>query len=303
MDILIFGENGQVGWELQRSLAPLGALKVCDRYQADLEDLSNLRALIREHRPDVIVNAAAYTAVDKAESEPEKAKLINTEAVACMAEVAKQSDAWFIHYSTDYVFDGTKPTPYVESDHANPLSVYGNTKWQGEEAIRQSGCKHQIFRTSWVYASRGQNFIKTMLRLASSRDELSVVSDQIGAPTHANLIAAVTALALYHIQRVEEVDRIRFNGTYHLTAAGESNWNEYARFVIDLAEQSGMALRVKPSEVKAIPSEAYPVPAERPKNSRLSCEKLERTFNLRLPDWRYHVRRTMRELTEAGEIS
>lgn len=302
MNILILGANGQVGWELQRSLAPIGSLKAFGREAANLEDLDSLRSAIRENRPDIIVNSAAYTAVDKAESEPAKAERINTEAVALLAEESKRLGACLVHYSTDYVFDGMKSSAYTESDNPNPLSVYGSTKWQGEVVIRRSGCKHLIFRTSWVYAVRGQNFIKTMLRLATSRDEMSVVADQFGSPTHADLIADVTSLALYHYQSMNEVDQSDLYGTYHLVAAGETSWNDYARFVLELAEQGGVMLRVNSKDVKKIPSEAYPVPAERPKNSCLNCEKLESTFNLRLPNWRHHVRRTVHGLTEKGEV-
>ncbi|MCU7795564.1 MAG: dTDP-4-dehydrorhamnose reductase [Candidatus Thiodiazotropha sp. (ex Myrtea spinifera)] len=302
MNILLLGSNGQVGWALQRSLAPLGPLVACDRQTANLEDLENVRSVVRENRPDIIVNSAAYTAVDKAESEPSMAERINTEAVALLAEETKRLDACLVHYSTDYVFDGMKSSAYTESDTPNPLSVYGSTKWQGEVAIRQSGCKYLIFRTSWVYAIRGQNFIKTMLRLATDRDELSVVADQFGAPTHADLIADVTALVLHHFQSSKEFNQPNLYGTYNLVAAGETSWNDYARFVFELAEQYGVVLRVKPTEVKQIPSEAYPVPAKRPNNSRLSFKKLERAFNLRLPDWRHHVRRTVKELIEVGEV-
>jgi len=300
--ILILGANGQVGWALQRSLAPLGALKACDRREANLEDLDGLRKVVSRHSPDVIVNAAAYTAVDKAESEPEKAKLVNAEAVACLAEEAKRANALLIHYSTDYIFDGMKSSPYIESDRPNPINVYGYTKWQGEEAIRQIACKHMIFRTSWVYALRGDNFIKTMLRLAASRDDLSVVADQIGAPTHADLIADVTALTLQYVLCAKEAEQYKLQGTYHLIAAGETSWNDYARFVLELAEQNGVSLRVKSRDVQRIPSEDYPVPAKRPKNSRLRHDKLECTFNLKMPDWRHHVHRMMTELLDQGEF-
>lgn len=302
MNILILGANGQVGWELQRSLAPLGSIKACDRQAANFEDLDSLRAVVRENRPDMIVNSAAYTAVDKAESEPDKAARVNAEAVAVLAEESKKLDACLVHYSTDYVFDGMKSSAYTESDNPNPLNVYGRTKCQGEENIRNSGCRHFIFRTSWVYATRGSNFIKTMLQLAMNRNELSVVADQFGAPTHADLIADVTAIVLHQYQIMKESLQSNLYGTYHLVAAGETNWNDYARFVFELAELYGVVLRVKPDEVKQIPSEAYPVPAKRPKNSRLNCKKLEYTFALRLPEWRYHVHRTVKELIEMGEV-
>ncbi len=300
MKILLLGANGQVGWALQRSLAPLGLLNACGRDEVNLEDLNGLRKVIREYRPDMIINAAAYTAVDKAESVPEKARLVNTEAVSCLADEAKQVDALLVHFSTDYVFDGTKSSPYTESDEPNPLNVYGTTKWEGEEAIRQSACKHLIFRTSWVYAVRGDNFIKTMLRLASRRDELSVVADQIGAPTHADMIADVTAFSLHYYLCADKSLQPNLLGTYHLVAAGEASWNEYARFVLEIAEKSGTAFKVRSYEVERISSDVYPTPAERPKNSRLNSKKLEQTFNLQLPDWRDHVCRTMQELLEQG---
>lgn len=298
MKILLLGTNGQLGWELQRSLASLGQVKACGRKQADLENLENLQTTIRDYSPDLIVNAAAYTAVDKAESEPEQACRVNAVAVELLAVEAKRLDALLIHYSTDYIFDGKKPAPYIETDHPNALNIYGKTKLQGEQAILQSGCKHLIFRTSWVYASRGANFIKTMIRLAKEKDELSVVADQVGAPTHADLIADVTALILSQYQNVSEKEVSRLHGIYHLTAAGETSWFDYARYIFQLAEQNGLALQVKETQVKPITSEAYPVPAERPENSRLNCKKLEHTFNLRLPDWRHHVHHAVIELLE-----
>jgi dTDP-4-dehydrorhamnose reductase len=218
MKILLLGANGQVGWELRRALAPLGDVVACTRAQADLADLEGLREIVRLAQADIIVNAAAYTAVDKAESEPELAMRINAEAVALLAQEASLSNAWLVHYSTDYIFDGKKHGAYAEYDYANPVSVYGRTKWLGERAVRASVCRHLIFRTSWVYAPRGKNFPRTMLQLAQTRDELRVVDDQIGAPTSAELIADVTALALRHVQKVECA-----GGTYHLTADGETS--------------------------------------------------------------------------------
>jgi len=298
MKILLLGSNGQVGWELQRSLASLGHLKACSRKEADFEHLKDLQATIRCYSPNLIVNAAAYTAVDKAESEPDSAHRVNTTAVGLLADEAKRLGALLIHYSTDYIFNGKKPAPYIETDQPNALNVYGKTKLQGEEAIQESGCKYLLFRTSWVYASRGSNFVRTMIRLAKEKNELNVVVDQIGTPTHADLIADVTALALAQYQNASEEEASRLHGIYHLASAGETSWYEYARYVIQLAEQRGLALQVKTSEVKPILSERYPVSAERPKSSRLNCEKLEKTFNLRLPDWRYHVRHAVMELIE-----
>ena len=294
MKILLLGKNGQVGWELQRSLAPLGELIALAREEADLEDLNGLRQCIQQHKPDVIVNAGAYTAVDKAESEPEKAKRINAEAAGVMAEEAQKIQAWLIHYSTDYVFDGTKNTPYKVEDPTNPLSVYGKTKLEGEEQIRQHSPKHLIFRTSWVYAARGNNFAKTMLRLASEREALSVVADQIGAPTSAELIADVTALAIYRISTQQNAEAL--SGTYHLVASGETSWHGYAQYVLELAKEKGIALKVEPKNVQAINTEDYPTPAARPKNSRLNTQSLTDTFNIVLPDWRYHVKRMIEEI-------
>jgi dTDP-4-dehydrorhamnose reductase len=294
MKILLLGKNGQVGWELQRALAPLGALTACGRNEADLEDLDSLRETVRRVQPDVIVNAAAYTAVDKAETEPDKARRINAEAVGLLAEEAHKLDAWLVHYSTDYVFDGSASSPYTEEQPTNPLSVYGKTKLEGEELIRKSQAKHLIFRTSWVYAARGGNFAKTMLRLAKDRQELKVIADQHGAPTSAELIADVTALVLYRLQSVQ--DAATLSGTYHLTASGHTSWYGYAQYVLELAQANGAILKAGPSAVSPIPTEAYPLPAVRPKNSRLNTAKLANAFQLQLPDWRHHAQRLMDEL-------
>ncbi len=302
MNILILGSNGQVGWELQRSLAPLGTIDVLNRNSVNLENLDDLRAAIRNHSPDVIVNAAAYTAVDKAESEPDLAKRINSDAVALLAEESKRIGAWLMHYSTDYVFDGKKTSPYVETDMPEPINVYGSSKLLGEEAIRDIGCRHLIFRTSWVYSSRGHNFTKSILRLANNRDELSIVMDQVGAPTHAELIADVTAHALHQCLFSRCEDRDGFAGIYHLVAAGETNWFDFAQFIIFLAESRGMKFRLRSSNIKPIHSEEYSAPAARPKNSRLGAYKLEQTFGLQMPDWRNQVRRTVLELLEQGQL-
>jgi dTDP-4-dehydrorhamnose reductase len=301
MKILLLGKDGQVGWELQRSLSPLGELVAYGRSDADLEDMERLRQIVRQTQPGVIVNAAAYTAVDKAEAEPEKARRINAGAVGLLAEEANLLDAWLVHFSTDYVFDGEKSGTYEEKDPARPLSVYGKTKLEGEWLIQQHNAKHLIFRTSWVYATRGANFAKTMLRLAKERDELKVVADQHGAPTSAELVADVSALALYRIGQAANND-FTLAGTYHLTASGHSTWHGYAQYVLELAQAKGVSLKVKPSEVQAIETEAYPLPAARPRNSRLNSSKLTETFNLQLPNWRYHVQRLIDELVPQGTL-
>lgn len=298
MKVLLFGKDGQVGWELQRALVPLGELIALGEQQADFENLDHIRHLVRQIQPDVIVNAAAYTAVDKAEAAPEKARRINAEAVGMLGEEAHRLNAWLVHYSTDYVFDGEKTSPYEENDPPRPLSVYGKTKLEGDQLIVKSGAKHLIFRTSWVYAARGANFAKTMLRLAQERDELQVIADQHGAPTSAELIADVTALALYRIAQTE--NSAAFSGTYNLVASGSTTWHGYAQHVLELAQAHGIKLKVVPAAVVPIASEAYPLPAVRPKNSRMNTTKLSNTFNLHLPDWRYHVQRLLDELATQG---
>lgn len=294
MKILLLGKSGQVGWELQRSLAPLGELIALDRHQADglNGDLSNpeaLRATIRQVQPDVIVNAAAYTAVDKAESETELADRVNGIAAGVMAEEAAASGAWLVHYSTDYVFNGQGTAAWRETDAVAPVNHYGSSKLAGERAITASGCKHLIFRTSWVYGARGNNFAKTMLRLASDRETLSVVADQIGAPTGADLIADVTAQALRQALQQPELA-----GLYHLAAAGEVSWHGYASEVIAFAKANGELLAVK--SIEPVETTAYPTPAHRPLNSRLNTQKLRATFSLHLPDWQSGVTRMLREI-------
>jgi dTDP-4-dehydrorhamnose reductase len=294
MKILLLGKNGQVGWELQRAVAPLGDLVALDRLGGlglcgDLGDLDGLRQTIRTVKPDVLVNAAAYTAVDKAESESELAGLINARAPQAMAEEMHKLNGWLVHYSTDYVFDGQGEQPWQEDAQTAPLNQYGHTKWQGEQAVQQSGCKHLIFRTSWVYAARGANFAKTMLRLAADRLQLKVIADQFGAPTGAELIADVTAHALRVAAGNPSVA-----GLYHLAAAGEVSWHGYARFVIERARLSGHQLAV--SAIEAIPTSDYPTPATRPLNSRLDCQKLQSTFALHLPNWQLGVARMLEEI-------
>ncbi|MCG8910870.1 dTDP-4-dehydrorhamnose reductase [Pseudomonas sp. DP-17] len=293
-DILILGANGQVGWELQRALAPLGRLIVCDRQRGNLEDLAGLHALVSAKRPSIIVNAAAYTAVDKAEADIDRARRVNAEAVGLLAELAGELDAWLVHYSTDYVFDGSGSEPFREDDPTGPLSVYGQTKLEGEQAILRSGCRHLIFRTSWVYAARGANFAKTMLRLAADRDELRVIDDQVGAPTSAELIADVTAQALSQLRLRHDAPSLA--GIYHLTADGAVSWHGYACFVIEQAAHLGFSLRTLPGRVLPIPTREYPLPATRPHNSRLDTHKLRTNFGLALPAWETHLKRMLVEL-------
>jgi dTDP-4-dehydrorhamnose reductase len=294
MKILLLGKNGQVGWELQRSLAPLGELIALDRHAVegfcgDLSDLDALRATIRRIRPDIIVNAAAYTAVDKAESESELADRVNAQASRLLAEETAILGGWLIHYSTDYVFSGHGTTPWQETDAVAPVNQYGESKLAGEQAITASGCNHLIFRTSWVYGARGNNFAKTMLRLAKDRDTLSVIADQIGAPTGADLIADVTALAIREV-----LQRPELAGLYHLAAAGEVSWHGYASHVIAFAQDNGEQLAVE--TISPIDTTAYPTPARRPLNSRLNTQKLRDNFSLHLPDWQSGVTRMLREV-------
>ena len=297
MKILLFGKGGQVGWELQRSLAPLGELVALGTDSQDLcGDFTNPDGIVQTVRavaPDVIVNAAAYTAVDKAESEPDLSRAINALAPGLLAQEAKRSGAWLIHYSTDYVFDGSGDKPWLEADPVAPLSVYGKTKLEGEEAIRATGCRHLIFRTSWVYAARGGNFAKTMLRLAGERDQLTVINDQIGAPTGADLLADITAHAIRVALQHPEV-----SGLYHLAAGGQTSWHEYASFVIDFARQAGIKIKVAPEAIQPVPTSAFPLPAPRPKNSRLNTCKLQNTFDLNLPHWQNGIIRMLTEIFE-----
>lgn len=296
MRILLLGKNGQVGWELQRALAPLGELIALDRsgsgeFVGDLSHPDALRDAVRRIAPDIIVNAAAYTAVDRAETETDLAKTINADAVAVLAEEARTLNALLVHYSTDYVFAGTGETPWRESDTTAPLSVYGQTKRAGEEAILASGCAHLILRTSWVFAARGHNFIKTMLRLGQDRQQLSVVCDQIGAPTGAELIADVTA----HAIRSVALDPKKV-GIYHLAASGETSWHRFAEYIFATAKGIGISLAV--CEVAPIPTADYPTPAMRPLNSRLDTSKMNAVFGLTMPAWQNGVLRVLEELLE-----
>ena len=297
--ILLLGKNGQVGWELQRSLAVLGEVVAVDfdsapPLRADFSEPESLAALVRSVRPDLIVNAAAHTAVDKAESEPELAFAINATAVGVLAREAAASGAWLVHYSTDYVFDGSGSEAWSEHSPTGPLSVYGGSKLEGEELVRRSGCRHLIFRTSWVYAARGGNFAKTMLRLARTRDALDVIDDQIGAPTGADLLADVTAHALRAVATKPELA-----GTYHVVASGETSWHGYASHVIEFARARGDAITVGADAIRPIPTSAYPLPAERPKNSRLDTTKFRSAFGLALPSWRSGVERMLGEVLAA----
>jgi dTDP-4-dehydrorhamnose reductase len=297
MKILLLGKNGQVGWELQRSLGVLGDLVALDRHSTPsdggcghLNNLEGLRATVLSLGPDVIVNAAAYTAVDKAESEPDAARAVNALAPGMLAEAAGETGALLVHYSTDYVFDGSGDKPWLENAATGPLCTYGRTKLEGEQLIAASGARHLIFRTSWVYAARGGNFAKTMLRLAGERERLTVIDDQFGAPTGADLIADVTAHAVRQV--LQEPARV---GTYHLAAAGETTWNRYARFVIDTARELQPALALKVQDIAPIPTSAFPTPARRPLNSRLETARLRATFGLTLPPWQHGVRRMLAE--------
>ncbi len=297
MKILLLGKNGQVGWELQRSLAPLGEVLALDRYSAphcgDLSQPEQLAQTVLAYKPDFIVNAAAHTAVDKAESEPDLARLLNAQAPAALAQAAAQVGAWLVHYSTDYVFDGSGSHARQEGEGTGPLNVYGQTKLEGEKAIVASGCKSLIFRTSWVYAARGGNFAKTMLRLAQDREKLTVIDDQHGAPTGADLIADVTAHA---IRRLLNTQNISLGGVYHLVASGETTWHGYANHVIEEAKRLSPAVGWTVGEVAPVPTSAFATPATRPLNSRLCTAKLQQAFGLVLPPWQQGVDRMLAEI-------
>jgi len=295
MKILLLGKNGQLGWELQRSLAPLGELLALDRHSrdwcGDLNNLQDLAETVQMLRPDVIVNAAAHTAVDKAESEPGLARTINALAPGVLAQEAQKLGAWLVHYSTDYVFDGSGSRPWAETDTPAPLNVYGRTKLEGEQLITAQCQRHLILRTSWVYAARGGNFAKTMLRLAQERERLSVIDDQFGAPTGADLLADVTAHAIRQV-----LERPQDAGLYHLAAQGETTWNRYAKHVISQAQQAQSAIKIVADEVAAVPTSAFPTPAQRPHNSRLDCTRLQTVFGLTLPAWQQGVDRMLAEI-------
>jgi|CXWL01.1.fsa_nt_gi dTDP-4-dehydrorhamnose reductase len=304
MKILLFGKNGQVGWELQRSLTPLGELialsstnsSTNEEFCGDLTNLTGLTQTIRKVAPDIIVNAAAYTAVDKAENETELAHLINAQAPDILAQEAKRLNAWLIHYSTDYVFNGRGDQPYLETDATDPLNVYGKTKLEAEKNIMASGCSHLIFRTSWVYATYGNNFIKTILRLARQRDKLEIVNDQIGSPTSAELLADITAFTILSLKHEP-----KNSGLYHLVAGGYTSWYNFARFVLEHARRENFPLKIQSEALLPIASIDFPLPAKRPLNSRLSTCKFENTFGLNLPAWQVGVSRTLAEILRTRE--
>lgn len=285
MKILLLGKNGQVGWELQRSLAPLGEVLALDRnstsHCGDLSNLEGLAETVRVFRPQVVVNAAAYTAVDKAESDTSTAHLVNALAPEVLSRACAALDAMLVHYSTDYVFDGSGQTPWLETDATGPLNVYGHSKLAGEQGIAKQGAKHVIFRTSWVYGTEGGNFAKTMLRLAQERDKMAVINDQFGAPTGAALLADITAMCLQQPQAL--------SGIYHLAAAGETTWHAYAEYVLQTAKRLKPEMAYKVKEVAAVPTSEFPTPAQRPLNSRLNCSKLQNDLQCQLPEWQKGV--------------
>ena len=295
MNILLFGKGGQVGWELQRSLSVLGTVTALDfdstEHCGDFSNPSGVAETVRALRPDIIVNAAAHTAVDKAESEADFARTLNATTPGAIAQEAAKLGAWLVHYSTDYVFDGSGNRPWLETDTPAPLSVYGRTKLEGERLIAEACAKHLILRTSWVYAARGGNFAKTMLRLAQERERLTVIDDQWGAPTGADLLADVTAHTLRHLLlRPEDA------GLYHCVASGETNWNSYAKFVLEQAQRLQPALEIRAKDVDPVPTRAFPTPAVRPHNSRLNTSKLQSTFRLQVPHWQAGVARMLAEI-------
>ena len=302
MKILLLGKNGQLGWELQRSLAPLGELVALDRHSTDhcgdFSDLAGLAATVRALRPDVIVNAAAHTAVDKAETEPDLARTLNALAPGVLAQEAARVGALLVHYSTDYVFDGSGSRPWLETDAPAPLSVYGRTKLEGERLVQAAGPKHLIFRTSWVYAARGGNFAKTMLRLAKEREKLTVIDDQFGAPTGADLLADITAHAIRQV-----LQRPADAGLYHAVAAGETSWFEYAKYVLAQAERAQPATKMIVKELMPVATSAFPTAATRPHNSRLDTTLLQATFGLKVPPWQNGVDRMLQEILAVTAIA
>lgn len=294
---LITGCNGQVGFELQRTLVPMGEVIALDRQGMNLVDPNSIRQAIQTYRPEVIVNAAAYTAVDQAESDRETAHAVNGIAPGIIGEEAKKLGALVIHYSTDYVYDGSKIGPYLETDATHPLGVYGQTKLAGELGLAESGAQYLIFRTSWVFGVHGSNFLKTILRLASERDELKIVADQFGAPTSAGLIAEVTAQILGSYRSDSNRDAFPL-GTYHLAAAGTTSWHEYARYVVEQVSAAGLNLRATPESIHPIPAAAYPMPAPRPMNSALDTRQLCNRFRLELPPWQKGVNAVLQSLIQ-----
>jgi len=295
--ILLLGKNGQIGQELQRSLSPLGEVIACGRADINFEDSANLRSRLREIGPEIIVNAAAYTAVDKAESDAERAYQVNAEAVRVLADAAAHSGALLLHYSSEYVFDGEKKTSYTETDAPRPLSVYGASKLAGEEAIRGSGCDHLIFRTTWIFSPRGHNFAKTILRLAGERDHLQVVDDQVGAPTSAVLVAEVTAWCLRRVlESGQRAAAASLFGTYHLTASGKISRYGYAQYLIRRTLEKGAQSKLNADAIEPVSASDYAVPAKRPANSTLATDKICQAFDLSLPDWRVGVDQLLDEI-------
>lgn len=299
-NIVLLAPNGQVGFEVTRAIVPLGILHTLSRNDVDFANTAAVISKVSSLQPDIIINAAAWTAVDKAETEQTACNLINIDLPAALAVVAKQHNAWLVHYSSDYVYPGTGDTPWQETDSTGPLSVYGKSKLAGDVAITEATNKFLIFRTSWVYAARGNNFMRTMLKLAQSREALNVVADQVGAPTPARLIAQITVLALQQVLLIEQqsADKAqKYAGIYHLAPRGYCSWYEFAAEIFKLAAEQGIALALKPEQFKAITTADYPTPATRPANSRLNISKLEQTFGFTLPDWRQQLALTFNELT------
>ena len=298
MKILLFGANGQVGWELQRSLSPLGEVVALNRHSTelcgDLADLKGISDTVRRVTPDVIVNAGAYTAVDKAESDPETAQIVNAAAPGVLAQAASAVGAWLVHYSTDYVFDGSGSKPWVETDPTGPLNVYGKTKLDGEQRIASRCAKHLIFRTSWVYAARGGNFAKTMLRLAQERETINVINDQFGAPTGADLLADVTAHVISKVM-AQAHGLSSSAGIYHLAASGETTWFDYAKYIVDQSLRAQAAPEIIVKTISPVATSAFPTAAQRPHNSRLNTAKLQHTFGLQLAPWQQGVTRMLAE--------
>lgn len=299
MKILVTGKNGQVGYELQRSLTPLGEVVPVDVEDCDLTDTGAIVSLVEKVKPDLIVNPAAYTAVDKAEVEPKIAYAINATAPKILAAQANLLRIPIVHYSTDYIFDGIKDGVYVEDDPANPQSIYGKTKWQGEKNVRAMCSHHVILRTSWVFGAHGGNFLKTILKLAQERDELKIIADQFGAPTSARLLADSTAEIVTQLLSGGATKKA---GTYHLVGAGETTWHGFAQKVVEMANELGVRTRVQAKDIQPIPTEAYPLPAPRPKNSKLNTGKIKAAFGIDIPEWSVDVEQVLKQVI-AWEIA
>lgn len=296
MRILVTGGTGQIGFELLRNLSPLGDIVAPNRQELDLTDSQAVKRYLDDCQPGCIVNAAAYTAVDRAESEPDLAHTLNASLPEILAQYAAVNDIWLVHYSSDYVYPGAGETARSEDASTDPLSVYARSKLSGDQAVEASNVKHMIFRTSWVYSARGQNFMKTMLKLGAEKDALSIVNDQYGSPTPARLIAQVSTLALYRVLHSKVTELLQ--GIYHLAPRGTTNWHEFAVAIFEVAAEQGMPLKVNSGQVKGIPTQDYPTPAPRPLNSRLALDKIERTFGLQLPDWRQQLHQTITEFVQ-----